>query len=248
MEYVRLTSEIPSKPGKYVILDPVSGKIHINEVKSDFDIYLDTCQQIVDDLSDQANPYLALSQYLRMNVYNGTTWDTACGKLDSTIKTRLDEKYSEFAKTLQVQTYKGDLLDVPHFWAVINGLYKGNGDLCGWAGDLVTFAADLKQNSELEFPALSFNEEDWQADADAYNIFNREGTDLIAKMKTYMSSVNEKLRINEFIKGGENVLNRYNSSSNKFLLSLLAAKSSVSATDISLAASKMQTYIDKNKN
>lgn len=198
-----------------------------------------------------SNPGLLITQYGRINRYNSSTWDIAGGKIPVAVKAELDdnEVFRSFSEVQTISLPNGETWDAPHFWAALNGMMKNTGDLCGWGGDLVEFAADVKSNSSISFPSLSFNAEDWKTDADAYNIYisGTSGTILDA-IETYAtSSLTENYRITKFLEGGSDISTRFNNSPNRLLLNVLMSQKGVNATDIANAAEKMQLYIDNNK-
>lgn len=201
-----------------------------------------------------SNPGLLITQYGRINRYNSSTWDIAGGKIPAYVKAELDgnEVFKAFSEVQEISLPNDDTWDAPHFWAALNGMMKNTGDLCGWGGDLVEFAADVKSNNSISFPSNSFNEKDWKADADAYNIYKiyKSGTSgtILDAIETYAtSSLTENYRITKFLEGGSDILTRFNNSPNGFLLNVLMSQKGVNATDIAKAAEKMQLYIDNNK-
>lgn len=198
-----------------------------------------------------SNPELLIVQYGRINRYNSSTWDVAGGKIPEAVKTELDnnEAFRAFSEVQTISLPNGETWDAPHFWAALNGMMKNNGDLCGWGGDLVEFAADVKSNSSISFPSLSFNAEDWRSDADAYNIYisHTSGTILDAIGAYAKASLTENYRITKFLEGGSDITARFNSSPNKLLLNILMSQKGVNATDVANAAEKMQLYIDDNR-
>lgn len=189
-----------------------------------------------------------LSQYGRINRYNDSTWAIAGGTIPTELKTELYEHFPYFPLIETIKIPNGDIIDAPHFWAVVNTIMNGFGDLGGWAGDLVEFAAELLKNPSEEFPttAYAFDREDWNSDADAYNIMKTYSNNLLDDMKAYfLKSLTEKQRINTFITS-EDIKTRFNNSPNRNpYLSVLMIKYGVS--DITNAATKMQTYLDENK-
>ena len=216
-------------------------------------IYAEKIKAFIDDYKTK-NPSitaatdLILAQYGRIGRYNDSTWAIAAGTIDSGLKTALDAKFSYFKDNQDIELPNGDFLDAPHFWAVINTIMKGTGDLGGWAGDLVEYAATLNTNPDEPFPtSLSggFDRVDWNSDADAYNLMKTYSNDLLSSIRTYFTKdLTEKQRINSFITS-DNILTRFNNSPNTYLLSILMQKYGV--PDITDAAAKMQAYLDANK-
>ena len=190
-----------------------------------------------------------LSQYGRIGRYNDAAWAVAGGTIDADLKTALDNKFSFFKNVQEIELPNGDTLDAPHFWAVVNTIMNNFGDLGGWAGDLVEFAAALKTNPDESFPtslSSGFDRVDWNSDADAYNIMKTYSNDLLSDMRAYFTkTLTESQRINTFITS-DDIKTRFNGSPNKTpYLDLLMQKYGVS--DITDAATKMQAYLDENK-
>jgi hypothetical protein len=194
------------------------------------------------------NTDMAMAQYIRSKAYTGTTWSIACGTLDSTFTSYLDTKYKDFAIQSTLSLPNGEVLELPHFWAAVNGLYNGFGDLCGWAGDLVEYGADLQSDSTITFPNSSrFSKSDWIADADAYNIYQSYSSNIVEGMKNYYTrTLSEQYRINSFITE-KTIYERYTSSKNSIYLSALVIQKGTSSTYVKMAAEKMQEYLDNNK-
>jgi hypothetical protein len=216
------------------ILQAQSLRAYIDENKSSYNI--------------TTNTDMLMSQYIRSKKYTGTTWDVACGTIDSSFSSFLDETYLDFANQETVDLPNGETLELHHFWAAINGLYNGYGDLCGWAGDLVEYGADLASDSTIEFPNSSrFSKSDWIADADAYNIYKSYSSNIVEGLKAYYTkTLSEQYRINNFI-NEKTIYDRFTSSSNYALLKVLMYQKGTSSTNLKLAATKMQTYLDNNK-
>lgn len=208
--------------------------------------FIDTYKETHTSISDSSD--LILAQYGRIGRYNDSTWAVAGGNIDASLKAELDAKFLYFQNIQEIDLPNGDKLDAPHFWAVINTLFKGYGDLGGWAGDLVQFAATLKTNPSETFPTSSsggFDKVDWNSDADAYNIIKTYSNDLLSDMQAYfIEDLSEKQRIDEFITEND-IETRFNNSNNKLFLNFLMTKYGV--TSITDAATKMQTYLDANK-
>lgn len=220
---------------------------------SSITFYADKIRSFIDSYKNDHSSITAstdfiLSQYGRIGRYNDITWSIAGGTIDSGLKAALDERFAFFKNVQEIELPNGDTLDAPHFWAVINTIMNGFGDLGGWAGDLVEFAALLKTSPDETFPTTSsaFDKVDWNSDADAYNIMKIYSNDIIADMKGYFTSgLTEKQRINTFITS-DDIKTRFDNSPNKTpYLNLLMQKYGV--TDITDAANKMQAYLDENK-
>lgn len=202
----------------------------------------------IENPSITASTDLILAQYGRIGRYNDMAWAVAGGMINASLKAALDEKFLYFQNIQEIDLPNGDKLDAPHFWAVINTIMKGTGDLGGWGGDLVEYAATLQTNPNEPFPTSmsgGFDRIDWNSDADAYNIMKTYSNDLLSDMETYFTeTLTEKERIDSFITS-DNILTRFNNSPNSFLLEKLMEKYGVS--DITDAATKMQAYLDANK-
>lgn len=199
--------------------------------------------------------------YGRSQVYCDSNWDTACGSLTSdtylAFKALADAQYASFPSRRTLTLPNGDNLDVPHFWAVIDGIYSGHGDGCGWAGDLVQFAKDLstEQYANVNFPAARFGVDDWISDADAYNLHKLYPSCIIENMYNYWRLITETNRVRTF-KTSDSILTRYNNSQDKskaFLLGVpmltgIEIKEFGLLTNaspyISVAANKMQAYLN----
>ena len=195
-----------------------------------------------------ASTDLIIAQYGRIGKYNDGNWNIIGGTINTDLKTALDENFSYFQKIQTIELPNGDKLDAPHFWAVINTIMTGHGDLGGWAGDLIQFATTLKTNPTETFPTSTsggFDKIDWNSDADAYNIMKTYTNDVLNNIQTYFTDkLTEKYRINEFITN-DNIETRFNNSTDKLLLKILMQQYGV--TNITDAATKMQNYIDENK-
>jgi hypothetical protein len=214
-----------------------------------FSKYLSTAQALREDIETNKASYgvttntdMAMAQYIRSKFYTGA------GSLDSTFTSYLDTKYKDFALQESIVVPNGDTLELPHFWAAVNGLYNGFGDLCGWAGDLVEYGADLQSDSTITFPNSSrFSKSDWIADADAYNIYQLYSSNIVEGMKAYYTkTLSEQYRINSFI-NEKTIYNRFTSSGNYLYLRLLVNQKGTSMTYVQKAAEKMQEYLDNNK-
>lgn len=188
-----------------------------------------------------------VAQYGRSKKYNGTTWSLVGGTLPETFKTLADEKYSDFYNKESVELPTGEQLDVPHFWAVINTSMHGFGNAGGWAGDLITYAADVKNGSCTSFPCGSFGMEDWIADSDAYIIYKSYSNDIVNDIqKYYKTKVTESSRKLGF-KNDKTILERFNAINGfmeKMAINTLMKNYGVDATDIANAAEKMQNYLE----
>jgi hypothetical protein len=190
--------------------------------------------------SDSADSLIAL--YGRSTTYTGSEWDTLGGTLDDSYINYVSE-YSYFRNIKFIQLPDGNELDAPHFWAVINMSFKGNGDIGGWAGDLVTFQADIDNDSSIDFPDKSFGYQDWISDADAYSIYANSKSDILAGMKEYYNgNLTEEYRVASFY-NGKTIKKRFSDSSNYLKLWALELKKGVS--NVNDASQKMQAYLDK---
>jgi hypothetical protein len=260
MKYIHLTtSTTPSSDylGGHVWYNPNLNATYytFGERVADLSILLKYARKIkafIDDYKTEhssisASTDLILAQYGRIGRYDDVTWDKAGGTIDSDLRSALDSKYSFFKRVQEVELPNGDTIDAPHFWAVINTIMTGNGDLGGWAGDLVEYAALLKTSPDEPFPTIqgAFDRGDWNSDADAYNIMKTYSNDVISDIESYFTKdLIEKQRIDMFITN-DDIKTRFNNSSNKGYLMILMLKYGVS--DITDAAEKMQEYLDENK-
>ena len=206
----------------------------------------DMAAQYISDNGITANPDLYVCQYGRINRYNDATWQIAGGTLNEGFKTMADQYYSKFSQIQKINLPNGDVLDAPHFWAVLNTMMTGFGDLGGWGGDLVEFAANVKADNSLSFPSGNFDREDWVSDADGYNIYTLYPDNILLGLKTYYTStLTEKYRVITF-KTEETIATRFQNSSKYTYLAVLMKQKGVTSTDVALAAQKMQDYIDAN--
>ncbi len=182
-------------------------------------------------------------------VYNTTAWIMMTGSLSANIKTELDKKFSWFPQVTEIELPSGDIIDAPHFWATMSMYFVNHGDLGGWAGDLVQFANDLHSNPEASFPSGSFGPGDLKADLDAHNIYYRMSGEkgLLEVLREYWSEATEDSRCRVWLTRGTGVLSRFQNSPDASLLSALRLTSypEVTDSDITLATSKMQAYLDR---
>ena len=200
----------------------------------------------ISENSSSVKPDLLVCQYGRINRYNDNTWQIAGGSLPESFKKMADKYYSIFPQIQKINLPNGDVLDAPHFWAVLNTMMTGFGDLGGWGGDLVEFAANVKADNTVTFPSGDFNREDWISDADGYNIYTLYPDNILLGLKTYFTStLTEKQRVVGF-KTSETIGDRFQNSSNFDYLSVLMIQKGVTSTEIALAAQKMQEYLDAN--
>lgn len=92
-----------------------------------------------------------------------------------------------------------------------------------------------------------FDSEDLRTDLDAYNLYNISNTNIIDNIKSYYENITDSKRISLFLKGGENIITRFNSSPDIFYLNILKQKMNVTDEYMTLALNKIQTYMNKNK-
>lgn len=202
-------------------------------------------QQYLDDKGDtKTSADLLVAQYGRSETYNSTQWTTIAGTLPADFKALVSTDYATFPSIDLVDLPNGDVLEVPHFWACINALYFGNGDLGGWGGDLVQLAQDVHDNADVTFPSPRFSREDWVSDADAYNIYHLYPDDILGGMEQYYrAELTEAERVS-FFDNGKSIATRFTTSPNYMLLYMLMYTNKVTQSDLNQAIDIFQAYID----
>ena len=251
MKYLVLNDEVTSPDyGHYVSFSDETG-----EVKYEFRssrIPLQALHGALIGIREITGSDRGIALYGKSGIpaYNTTYWNTLVGSLSAQVLAELQSKYPWVPGVTEIETPTGELLDAPHFWATMSGLFAGHGDLTGWAGDLVQFANDLKTDPEAEFPGGTFGWADWWADLDAHNIYYQisANADLTEASKAYWETVDEGLRCRAWITKGD-VRSRFFNSSDLPLLRALITTSYPGVTDALLeaACSKMQAYLDQFK-
>ena len=258
MEYIINSNQTPviSHYANYIVYNPDTQQASLilptDATKITLNSMLNFAKQIKEIAKkySETDPELLLCQYGRIAKFNDATWDIAGGKINDKFKTEIDSKFPGFKNIQQVILPNGETLDFPHFWAVLNGLKTGFGDLCGWAGDIVEFAVDLGKNSNAQFPSGGFGDEDWRSDADAYNIYKKAPSNLLETMPNYFTDhLTESQRITLFTADGKTMQQRYSSvgAMQQMTLSTLVNKLGATQTNIQTALTKMQSYLNNNK-
>lgn len=258
MQYIRTTEDLDQDLilyGTYLLYNPTTNetKLRVSEKPTyigfdDFIEVLNKLKKIASDLNLIPNEY-SVYQYIRSNKYNGLTWSIVAGNLNSDFKSKADKEYSMIPNIQKLILPNKDYIDFPHFAAVFNGLINKHGDLCGWCGDIVQFAKDIKDNPMVEFPSGHFGLEDLRTDIDAYNIFKMNNNDTINSFESYYKSMSDEKRFSLFLEDHKNILDCFNNSSDKRLLDTLIKTTDKDLTDehIKLACQKMQLYLENNK-
>lgn len=258
MQYIRTTEDLDQDLilyGTYLLYNPTTNesKLRVSEKPTyigleDFIEVLNNLKKIASDLKLVPNEY-TVYQYIRSNKYNGQTWNIVAGVLNSDFKTKADKEYSMIPNIQKLILPNKDYIDFPHFSAVFNGLINKHGDLCGWCGDIVQFAKDIKDNPLVEFPSGHFGIEDLRTDIDAYNIFKMNNNDTINSFESYYKDMSDKKRFSLFLEDHPNILDSFNNSTDKMYLTILKQTTDKDLTDehIKLACQKMQLYLENNK-
>lgn len=202
-------------------------------------------QQYLDEKGDtKTSADMLVAQYGRSAKYNSSNWKSIAGTLPADFQALISENYASFPLIDLVDLPNGDQLEAAHFWAAINASFFGNGDLGGWAGDLVQLAQDIHNDSNTTFPSAQFSREDWVSDADAYILYNEHSDNILAGMEQYLTAeLSERDRVLRF-DNGQTVSSRFTSSPNYMMLSMLMYSYGVSQSDLSKAIEQLQAYID----
>lgn len=167
--------------------------------------------------------------YIRSARYSSKIWNLTAGEADDRFINYVAEKSPDTANLRDMYLLtlpNGDITDFPHLFAVINmntrnikyllDLFKlGDlGDLGGWMGDTCELAEDI-QNEASGLDALtdaakkhfrvdgSFNEQDWVADLDGYNLYKmKSGSETWAACleRYFAPTLTEKQRVAKFIR------------------------------------------------
>lgn len=239
--------------GSYLLYNPNTKETVVKKSPNPKYISVDTFIDVANELKQIATDLkitpaeLPLFQYIRYSRYNDATWTIIAGTIDNNFKQKADVSYSMVPNIQQMILPSKETLDFPHFCGNINGLIKGHGDLCGWAGDAVEYAADLMKDQNAVFPSGGFDSEDLRTDLDAYNLYNISNTNIINNIKSYYENITDSKRISLFLKGNENITTRFNNSPDIFYLNILKQKMNVTDEYMTLALNKIQTYMNKNK-
>lgn len=258
MQYIRTTEDLNQDLilyGTYLLYNPttdesklrVSGKPTYIGLE-DFIEISNNLKKIATDLKLTPNEY-PVYQYIRSNKYNGTTWNIVAGILNSNFKTIADKEYSMVPNIQKLILPNKEYIDFPHFAAVFNGLINKHGDLCGWCGDIVQFACDLKNNPMVEFPSGHFGIEDLRTDIDAFNIYQLNNSNTTDSLETYYKDMTDAKRFALFLEKNPKLEDSFNNSSDKMYLTMLRQQLDKDITDehIKLALQKMQLYLENNK-
>lgn len=258
MQYIRTTEDLDQDLilyGKYLLYNPETNesKLRVSENPTyisldDFIGVLNNLKRIAEDLNLVPNEY-TVYQYIRSNKYNGSTWNIVAGVLNSEFKTKADKEYSMIPNIQKLILPNKEYIDFPHFAACFNGLINKHGDLCGWAGDIVQYAKDIKDNPMVKFPSGHFGIEDLRTDIDAYNIFKMNNNDTINSFESYYKDISDKKRFSLFLEDHPNILDSFNNSSDKMFLNMLRQTTDKDITDehIKLACQDMEIYLKNNK-
>ncbi len=258
MQYIRTTEDLDQDLilyGTYLLYNPTTNvtKLRVSEKPiyiglDDFVEVLNSLKKIASDLKIVPNEY-PVYQYIRSNKYNGSTWNIVAGVVNSEFKKIADKEYSMIPNIQKLILPNKEYIDFPHFAAVFNGLINKHGDLCGYCGDIVQFAKDIKENPMVEFPSGHFGIEDLRTDIDAYNIFKMNNSDTINSFKSYYENMSDKKRFSLFLEDHPNILDSFNNSTDNFYLNILKQTTDKDLTDehIKLACQKMQLYLENNK-
>lgn len=203
------------------------------------------------------NPDQLVAMYGRSKAYNNSTWDLEVGPLSgpqyTAFKAKADEKYPKYLSVDRLTLNEGYVMDVPHFWATINGQTVGLPNVIGWGGDLAQFAGDYYANTSITFPSNRFGIEDLVADLDAYNIgnFGTAKTGYVAAMKAYFASITHKARCQKFCADGKTVWQKYEAASDNNDINILAWKYVGSfwsyRSTYRTVSNMMQSYLNKWK-
>lgn len=198
-----------------------------------------------------------VAMYGRSKAYNGTSWDLEVGPLSgpqyTAFKAKADVRYPKYLSVDKLTLNDGYVMDVPHFWAAINGQTVGLPNVIGWGGDLAQFAGDYNANTSIKFPSNRFGMEDLVADLDAYNIgnFGTAKTGYVGALKDYFASITHKTRCQKFCADGKTVWQKYESASDNNDINILALKYVGSfwtyRSTYRVVSNMMQSYLDKWK-
>lgn len=258
MQYIRTTEDLDQDLilyGTYLLYNPTTNelKLRVSEKPKyisleDFIEVSNALKKLATDMKLTPNEY-SVYQYIRSNKYTGTTWNLVGGVVNSEFKKQADKEYSMIPNIQKLILPNKEYIDFPHFAAVFNGLINKHGDLCGWCGDIVQFAKDIKDNPTVEFPSGHFGIEDLRTDIDAYNIFNMNNSDTINSFESYYKDMSDKKRFSLFLEDHSNILDSFNNSTDKMYLTILKQTTDKDLTDehIKLACQKMQLYLENNK-
>ena len=197
--------------------------------ETDFDVMLgrlETLEQLAKEYhadnprSDSVN--LLVLSYIRSARYSSTVWNLAAGTADEKFISYVAEKSPDTVnlRNMGLLTLpNGDSTDITHMFAVINmnaskNIFLPNrGDLGGWMGDTCELAGDI-QNAASGLDALtevaksrfrvsgSFDEQDWIADLDGYNLYKmKSGSETWAAclIRYFTPTLTEKQRVGKFV-------------------------------------------------
>lgn len=258
MQYIRTTEDLNQDLilyGTYMLYNPKTNEnvIRVSEKPTyigleDFIEVSNSLKKIATDLKLTPVEY-PVYQYIRSNKYNGTTWNLVAGVLNSEFKKIADKDYSMITNIQKLILPNKEYIDFPHFAAALNGLLNKHGDLCGWCGDIVQFAQDLKNNPMAEFPSGQFGIEDLRTDIDAFNIYQLNNSNITDSLETYYKDMTDAKRFSLFLEKNPKLEDSFNNSSDKMYLTLLRQQLDKDITDehIKLALQKMQLYLENNK-
>lgn len=242
--------DAPSDGSQYVRSDNMWKKLTIDteNINNDTVISISECIERYTLLKNALSKSdLTLCQCIRYNTYKGTSWDTIADTPNSTDITTYNNSKYNFNNIKFILLPNGELLDCPHFFVVLNvGLFnKKYIDLASWAGDLITYAKELENETVTKFPQGTFPLEDYVSDLDAYNISNMDGDTLEGKLASYYNG-NLYLKRETIFLGNTNLSTKYQNSAASLMLGMLIINQEFSnSTDaINNAIEKIQQYMD----
>lgn len=232
MKYLLLNKTLPENPeyGHYVSYTDSTDKVEYSFGYSTTNS-LDRVTKAITGLSATLTDH-DICIYGRGQGYSDSFWLTYGGELQGDPGTG----FTWFPGLSVYQDNTGREVNLGKLWAALSTYYSGHGDMGGWAGELVRYAASIK----TEFPESRFIEV-----FDAYNI-SRLGMSLSDAITEYYGGLTETDRILGFKTGGQNISFRFTGSSD--YQNLRSMKTSLFVTDDTMtrAISQMQEFLNQN--
>ncbi|WP_394940075.1 glycoside hydrolase domain-containing protein [Psychromicrobium sp. YIM B11713] len=171
----------------------------------------------------KGNPNQLVMEYLRSREYNDLRWIALIGSVDDGFVDFANKKGFSIMAEFQ-DPYTGYQIGVEHLMATANGHFlipspvdtnlMAEGDIAGWAGDLLTFYGDWRNESasyssgytycmeKLGKPGIasSFDFDDLACDADGYLLAQRlrNGVDIVTAVQDYYGGTGGLKRFSDY--------------------------------------------------